>query len=59
MISEELRERAIERLRAIASQTDAEQAHIDADGALLDLLSQAGADDVVKAWEAIVPKWYA
>lgn len=60
MISKQLTKRTIDRLAAIeASDSDSDLKHLDADRALLDLLTQAGASDVVEAWEAIKPKWFS
>ncbi len=52
------RERALEKLRAIALDDDTEGAHVDADGVLCDLLSHLGCADVVAEYQKI-GKWYA
>ena len=41
------------------AESDPEQAHSDADAALLVFLKQLGYADVVDAWYAVRPKWYA
>ena len=53
-----LRAEAIAKLLLLYKSTDLEDAHVQADGILCDLLAQLGYIDVVDAYERI-PKWYA
>lgn len=52
------REEALEELLEIAKNDDREEAHIDADGVLCELLTSLGYKDVVTAYHNI-SKWYA
>lgn len=68
-MTEEQRKLAAEaagRLQAIADRvtgpyfdSDPEAAHSQADGILCELLQALGMHDVVSAYQAIEPKWYA
>lgn len=49
----------LDRLRACAQDRDPEGAHADADDVLCDFISALGYAEVVQAWDAIDPKWYA
>jgi hypothetical protein len=51
---------AAQRLRQIAEKnTDPEAGHSEADGILCELLTSLGMQEVVDAYKAIEPKWYA
>jgi hypothetical protein len=52
------RERALRELAREAKNEDTENAHVNADSILCDLLEELGYADVVYAW-ANVQKWYA
>jgi hypothetical protein len=51
-------EQAIAALKAL-DQTDPEAAHYDADEILCKLLTALGHTEVVEAYNAVEPKWYA
>ncbi len=53
------REQAIAKLMKEKKSYDSAQAHWEADQVLCKLLTSLGYSDVVKAWDAITPKWYA
>jgi len=54
------REEAIKELKETQEGNyDVEGAHGYADGVLCDLLTSLGYEDVVKAYNAVQPKWYA
>jgi hypothetical protein len=52
------REQAIEKLVECQQNRDTENAHLDADKVLCEMLISLGFKDVVNAWEP-VHKWYA
>ena len=55
------RRKALERLGEIALNDllDPESAHYEADAVLCEFLKSIGYRDVVEAYEAVEPKWYA
>lgn len=53
------RRKVLERLREIALSDDPETAHYEADTMLCEFLKSIGYRDVVEAYEAVEPKWYA
>lgn len=50
---------ALDRLKEIKTTMDPEAAHGQADQVLCSLLIELGYINVVEAYEAIEPKWYA
>ena len=52
------KDEAIKRLKEIQENEDQEQAHVDADGVLCELLQTLGFGDVVEEYNHIA-KWYA
>ena len=54
------REEAIKELKETQeSNCDPEGAHGYADSVLCSLLTSLGYEDVIEAWDAVQPKWYA
>ena len=57
-MDEKIRKLYLARLKTIAEETDIEDAHIEADQILCDILDMLGYHDIVEAYNSI-EKWYA